>query len=291
MLQGRLRALFEAEGFRCDALTVRRKTVENRALDLRMPRRWIQAVFTYVGGPAVISGAAEVAQGRSIDQLPTDISQTDSHLDERALSSEAPTASQQHASAGATGALSSCNGTAALGAATVEAACPPDDGCEHSSAYNEWDASPEEGVLGSEVGGMFQEPLEMVREAIPLGPGLTVEARAAPSLPDCLTIGALLLSVLQTHKLYIHARCSACHKMAHTSGQDRQAYRVARSEIKAGVERGEGPQEHGRAHRAHAVGGHVAAGAIHTRLPVTLPMCVRSTFAALIALYVQPAGL
>ncbi len=57
--------------------------------------------------------------------------------------------------------------------------CSPGDGCDHSGGVDEWDASPDEGVLGSDVGGLFQEPLEMVQETITLAPGFTVEASVA----------------------------------------------------------------------------------------------------------------
>ena len=174
-LQDKLRALFEAEGFRCDALTVREKTVENRALDLRMPRRWVQAVFTYVGYPA--ARAAEPARGwsgvRSL-ALSNSLGGTDSRTDAMSLSCRATDADGQRS---VTEAGESQTGH--QGAAAADAACSAGNACEDSGAIDEWDAPPDEGVLGSDVGGLFQEPLEMVQEAIALAPGFTVQASAA----------------------------------------------------------------------------------------------------------------
>lgn len=52
MWQEGLRELFEAEGFRCDALRVQALRVENRARALAMDRRWVQAAFTLCRSPA-----------------------------------------------------------------------------------------------------------------------------------------------------------------------------------------------------------------------------------------------
>lgn len=41
--------LFRAAGFRCKDVHVHERQVENRAKALTMERRWIQAVFTYLG--------------------------------------------------------------------------------------------------------------------------------------------------------------------------------------------------------------------------------------------------
>lgn len=174
-LQDKLRALFEAEGFRCNMVTVREKTVENRALDLRMPRRWIQAVFTHVGSPNALVCAASVTNGNSTAQPAAVMGSPYSDT----LSDRASAASGQHVSAEATETVGSQEGAVPTGAAAADAACPPDDGCGDSGAHDEWDAPPEEGVLGSDVGGLFQQPLEMVHEAITLAPGFTIKASTA----------------------------------------------------------------------------------------------------------------
>lgn len=57
-VQDGLRELFQAQGFRCDALHVRAVCLENRARALAMDRRWVQAAFTLVAPP---SGGAERA--------------------------------------------------------------------------------------------------------------------------------------------------------------------------------------------------------------------------------------
>ena len=173
--QDRLRALFEAEGFRCDALTVREKTVENRALNLRMPRRWIQAVFTRIGGePAAQADAARSARGDSATPSPTvsSLRDADSRTSEQAFSCTATDASVHDAMTGEAVATE----TEQQRAAAADADRSPDDGCDNSGGVNEWDATPEEGVLGSDVGGLFQEPPEMVQEAITLAPSFTVKA-------------------------------------------------------------------------------------------------------------------
>ena len=167
-----------AEGFRCDALTVREKTVENRALDLRMPRRWIQAVFTYVGGgPAAQASAAEGAHGLPAAQSPavSSLSDADSRPGQQAISCTAINASGHDAMTGE----AAVTETDQRRAAAADADRSPDGGCDDSTAVDEWDASPDEGVLGSDVGGLFQEPLEMVQETITLAPGFTVEASVA----------------------------------------------------------------------------------------------------------------
>lgn len=41
----RLRALFEAEGLRCLAMTVHERDIQNRAKGVKMDRRWVQATF------------------------------------------------------------------------------------------------------------------------------------------------------------------------------------------------------------------------------------------------------
>ena len=51
-VQEGLRALFQAQGFRCDALHVRAVCLENRARALSMDRRWVQAAFTLVAPPS-----------------------------------------------------------------------------------------------------------------------------------------------------------------------------------------------------------------------------------------------
>lgn len=51
-MQEGLRELFQAQGFRCDALHVRAVCLENRARALTMDRRWVQAAFTLVPPPS-----------------------------------------------------------------------------------------------------------------------------------------------------------------------------------------------------------------------------------------------
>lgn len=46
VMQEVLRGLFEAAGFSCDELRVRELRLENRARELAMDRRWVQAAFT-----------------------------------------------------------------------------------------------------------------------------------------------------------------------------------------------------------------------------------------------------
>lgn len=46
-LQDELAALFACEGFVCEASTVHARIIENRKSGVRMPRRWVQAVFRY----------------------------------------------------------------------------------------------------------------------------------------------------------------------------------------------------------------------------------------------------
>ena len=59
-VQEGLRALFQAQGFRCDALHVRAVCLENRVRALAMDRRWVQAAFTLVAPP---SGSDQRAAG------------------------------------------------------------------------------------------------------------------------------------------------------------------------------------------------------------------------------------
>jgi hypothetical protein len=46
-LQEALAALFASQGFVCESMLVHARTVENRKSGVKMPRRWIQAVFRY----------------------------------------------------------------------------------------------------------------------------------------------------------------------------------------------------------------------------------------------------
>ena len=175
-MQDKLRALFEAEGFRCDALTVQEKTVENRALNLRMPRRWIQAVFTYVGSAAAGAGAADAPSGQpGVQSISySGHNGTGSHSDERALRCGASDADGWRDATAATVTPGDHQGAAA-----ADATRPPQTVSGDSGACEEWDAPPDEGVLGSDVGGLFQEPVEMVQEAIALAPDFTVKASVA----------------------------------------------------------------------------------------------------------------
>ena len=48
-MQAALVELFAAEGFRCEDVRLQERRIQNRLLGLDMDRRWIQAVFTYMG--------------------------------------------------------------------------------------------------------------------------------------------------------------------------------------------------------------------------------------------------
>ncbi|KAF8061094.1 Mettl6 [Scenedesmus sp. PABB004] len=58
-----LAALFAAAGFVCEASLVHARVVENRKTRVRMPRRWVQAVFRYAPGEAAAAAAAPHANG------------------------------------------------------------------------------------------------------------------------------------------------------------------------------------------------------------------------------------
>lgn len=64
VLQEGLRALFAAEGFTCEYVLTHRPVVENRKKGEAMHRRYLQAVFTYVG----ISSRASGAQQQGLQQ-------------------------------------------------------------------------------------------------------------------------------------------------------------------------------------------------------------------------------
>ena len=175
--QERLRALFEAEGFRCNSLTVRQKTVENRALDLRMPRRWIQAVFTFVGPPGSqtaagsIKSSAQNATGSAAQQRLAGPRAAEHVLTGHGVDSGTLSTREGR---DVTAVSSLLSGGQQLEAADAMSATR--DGQVSGNGAHEWDASPDEGVPGSDVGGLFQEPVEMVEECFAVGQNFTVKA-------------------------------------------------------------------------------------------------------------------
>jgi hypothetical protein len=72
MLQEVLAALFASQGFVCESMLVHARTVENRKSGVKMPRRWIQAIFRYAPCevPAGLIGNSdwEAAAGSSSQQ-------------------------------------------------------------------------------------------------------------------------------------------------------------------------------------------------------------------------------
>ena len=159
---------------------MRQKTVENRALDLRMPRRWVQAVFTYLGPGGTQPDANSSGDGtQAITSAVTEPPVAEHHsvgrgLDDKCVSDGPSSGSERRTGvAAAPGVLSARQQAEAADAASTTRSLHGSGSSEH-----EWDASLSEGVTGSDVGGLFQEPVRMVEEAVALGPGFTVQVRA-----------------------------------------------------------------------------------------------------------------
>lgn len=75
-LQASLLNLFTQAGFECEDVRVHERQVQNRAKDLTMERRWIQAVFRYRGqawkpGPAIVENEALPGKPFSSKALPS----------------------------------------------------------------------------------------------------------------------------------------------------------------------------------------------------------------------------
>jgi hypothetical protein len=72
VLQEVLAALFASQGFVCESMLVHARTVENRKSGVKMPRRWIQAIFRYapseVPAGLIANSDWEAASGSSIQQ-------------------------------------------------------------------------------------------------------------------------------------------------------------------------------------------------------------------------------
>lgn len=224
--------MFEAEGFRCDSLLMHEKTVQNRALEISMERRWIQAVFTYMGSArspvpgglgvspplnptpglrhpqpsaaeekgemmdwrgdneeaepleaaseACSRGGGEKCEAPGTRYSPTAVEDPTETAAARAPLRQASDSTRStrssdpltsplkaHAAAGALGGIESGGG-----------ACLATPAAGGEAEQQEWEGSVVDGVLGSDVGSMFQEPIEMVHELVTLRPGLTVKVRA-----------------------------------------------------------------------------------------------------------------
>ena len=167
-----MRGLFEAEGFRCDSLLVHEKTVQNRAQGISMERRWIQAVFTFIGRgsiPTSPPGQLHFGPGDSHHISPAQ-SRRRSPRQEEAAHGSLHTA--------ATGVDNHLVGVGDRDDAHLEAAsCARAGHADRKGAASrggdagpelEWEMCAGDGVLGSDVGNMFQEPMEMSTELVTL---------------------------------------------------------------------------------------------------------------------------
>jgi hypothetical protein len=175
-------------------MLVHEKTVQNRALELAMERRWIQAVFTYVGsGRGSLPGRLPPPRARNPRSPAAEASGSDPGRGDAARTMRSPAgppiarSDPAWQAAGITcSSASPMDSSGAHGAAGA----PPagDSGARgpvlvpgNGAEQQEWEGSAEDGVLGSDLGSMFQEPIEMVQEVVELRPGLCVKARRTSS--------------------------------------------------------------------------------------------------------------
>lgn len=182
-MQAGLRELFEAEGYRCDSLLVHEKTVQNRAQGIAMERRWIQAVFTIMGDAPFSSSPAPlptltpyqpfcVSEGPPTSTDVTKLSEMrgGAHVRQQLLPAEA--AAELHMGAAQTPGGTLSEGGAGAGRAAEAQGAESRGG--DAGQQLEWEVSAEDGMLGSELGAMFQEPIEMTEELVTLRHGYSV---------------------------------------------------------------------------------------------------------------------
>lgn len=198
MSQAGLRELFEAEGYRCDSLLVHEKTVQNRAQGIAMERRWIQAVFTFMGdGPIsslpISNSTLPPIQPRCVPEgqhtsPSVEVTKLSGVRDGARVRQQLPAEAAAEAHMGAAHIPSGAHSEGGAGACVGHAV--ESEGVESrggdAGQQLEWEVSAEDGMLGSELGGMFQEPIEMTEELVTLQHGYSVKVPSSSFLIDTL---------------------------------------------------------------------------------------------------------